>query len=374
MLKNNILLIIIILFIMCFNLEAETWQPEKTVACLIGILEWKDTDLAVYEKKGRQDARLFSLLKDRGVPQDKIRFLKDSQGTLEHCIAALKGTAKKGASDSVFFFYYAGHGTVDRSTGRAYFLNYDCNTLKPESTCLSLVTVGEIIKDHFPGKKVILCADCCYSGNLNKVAVSLEKAGKEVCVFSSATSSNYSTGEWTFTMSLNDALSGEPAVKPGGGNVTVADAASYIFHNMKYADFQMSNFFTTKGFSPGFVISSIKSSQVLSDSSHVGEYKEAEWNNKWYRVRIIGQQGEKIKVHYLGYGDDWDDWVPYASLKDIVFSVYSKNTKISVEWDGEWYSATIVKVQDVFHFIKYEGYGEEWNEWVASNRIRVTDE
>jgi hypothetical protein len=304
MVKNNIVWIIIILCILCFYTEAETWQPDMTIACLIGILEWKDTNLAVYEKEGRQDDRLFHLLKDRGVPQDKIQFLKDGQGTLDRCITAIRETAKKGAPDSVFFFYYAGHGIVDRNTGKAYFLNYDCNTSKPESTCLSLVTVGEIIKNHFKGKQVILCADCCYSGNLNKVAVSLKKAGKEVCVFSSATSSNYSTGQWTFTMCLNDALSGEPAVKPGGGNVTAADAASYIFTNMKYADFQMSNFFTTKGFPPDFVLSSINDSQVLPESTHIGEYKQARWNNEWYQVRIIEEKGTKVKIHYSGYDDD----------------------------------------------------------------------
>ncbi|MBN2534807.1 MAG: caspase family protein [Spirochaetales bacterium] len=368
--KYYVLWIIFILCVISATLEAETWEPGKTVACLIGILEWKDTNLAVYEKEGRQDARLFHLLQDRGVPQDKIEFLKDTQGTLDHCISTLTSIAKKSAPDSVLIFYYAGHGIVDRNTGNAYFLNYDCNTSKPESTCLALSAVEEIIKNHFTGKQVVFCADCCYSGNLNKVAASLEKAGKEVCVFSSATSSNFSTGQWTFTMSLCDALSGEPVVKPGGGEVTASDIASYIYHNMKYADFQMSNFFTTKGFSPGFIMSSIKNNQVLPDNTHIGEYKLTKWKNEWYHVRITGQKGTEVQIHYPGYDDEWDEWVQYTSLKDISFSVYSKKQKILVEWDGKWFPARIENVQDVFHYIKYDGYGDEWNEWVASNRIK----
>ena len=326
------------------------------MACLIGILAWKDSTLATYDKEGRQDARLYSILQDRGVPKDNILYLQDDEGTLDNCIQAVEETAKKGSSDSLFFFYYAGHGIKDRNTSKAYFLNYDCNTSTPESTCLSLDSIAGIVADQFKGKKVILTADCCYSGNLNKVADTLEKAGKETCVFSSATSSNFSTGQWTFTMCLNDALAGEPAAKPGGGNITVADIASYIYINMKYADFQMSNFYTTDQFSQDFIMSSVADSVSLSSDTHVGEYKEAPYNNKWYRVRIIEQKGEKVKITYLGYGTDWDEWVSYTSLEDISFSVYSKKDKIKVEWDGEWFPATIVEVKDVFHYINSVSY------------------
>jgi hypothetical protein len=356
----------------CICAWTDTWQPEKTVACLIGILEWKDTSLAVFDKQGREDARLSTILQERGVSRENIRFLKDKEGTLQQCNNALIETAKKGKPDSVFFFYYAGHGIIDRTTGTSYFLNYDCNTQKPGLTCLSLVTIGEIIKNHFQGKQVILCADCCYSGNLNKVAGYLEKAGKDVCVFSSATSSNYSTGQWTFTMAFNDVLSGEPCVKPGGGNITGRDAGSYIYKTMKYVNCQMSNFYTTAGFSPDFIFSPIPENRVLPASTHIGEYKEAKWQDQWYLVRIIGHQGAKVKIHYPGYSEDWDEWVPYSSLREITFSVYPRTMAVSVEWDGEWYAATILKVRDVFHYITYDGYGDEWNEWVTSNRIMMT--
>jgi len=363
-----------IVFLMFINVTVpadSTWQPASTVVYMIGILEWKDSELATYDKVNRQDDRLFSILKNRGVLSKNICFLKDSQATLDKCLSKLTEAAEKGDKDSTFFFYYAGHGTLDRKSKDAYFLNYDCNTEQTEKTCLSLKKIGKIISQSFKGNRVILCADCCYSGNLSHVADLLYKTGKKACVFTSASASNYSTGRWTFTMSLCDALSGNPAVRPGDGNITVGDAAAYIYENMKHADFQLSHFSVTENFSDNFVVSSIKRDQALPEGSVIGKYKQALWDNKWYNVRILDENNDKVKIHYLGYEDTWDEWVSYVTLRDIPFSVYPENTKIKVEWDGQWYSATILKVKDVFHLISYTGYGDEWNEWVASNRIKT---
>ncbi|MFA6431814.1 MAG: Tudor-knot domain-containing protein [Candidatus Margulisiibacteriota bacterium] len=39
------------------------------------------------------------------------------------------------------------------------------------------------------------------------------------------------------------------------------------------------------------------------------------WNGTWYPVTLLGQDGNKFKVHYVGYGDNWDEWVTADKIK-----------------------------------------------------------
>ncbi|HEX2099642.1 MAG TPA: Tudor-knot domain-containing protein, partial [Candidatus Synoicihabitans sp.] len=41
----------------------------------------------------------------------------------------------------------------------------------------------------------------------------------------------------------------------------------------------------------------------------VGNTIEVEWQGKWFRARILEQRGDSYKIHYDGYGSNWDEWV-----------------------------------------------------------------
>jgi hypothetical protein len=41
-----------------------------------------------------------------------------------------------------------------------------------------------------------------------------------------------------------------------------------------------------------------------------------------------------------------------------------------VQWKRRWYPATVLDVQRGVHYIQYDEFGSEWNEWVALKRIR----
>lgn len=50
----------------------------------------------------------------------------------------------------------------------------------------------------------------------------------------------------------------------------------------------------------------------ISSNYHVGQHVMAYWKNSWYPAVIIEEsrhdQG-KFKIHYEGYGSDWDEWL-----------------------------------------------------------------
>ena len=44
---------------------------------------------------------------------------------------------------------------------------------------------------------------------------------------------------------------------------------------------------------------------------------------------------------------------------------------MQVLWKEQWYPARILRVEGYFHYITYEGFGSEWDEWVISDRIKA---
>lgn len=344
------------------------WIPVKTLVFLIGVLEWQDISLATYEKKGRQDQILYEILEQRGILKENMVYLQDKKATLANITREFETLLKKSDSGSTFFFYYAGHGQHSKDRTKTYFLNYDCKTSDSEKYCFSLSTIEEMIKKYFKGKLVIFTADCCYSGALNVVAENLTKSGIESIVLTSSVSSNSSTGAWTFTESLNEILYGNPIMNLTGKNITIKNAGEYICENMKYADSQKGNYYHTTNVPENFILSKVNT--TYSNKKHFGEIKQIWWKDKNYTCRIIDQKENKYLIHYFGWGKEWDEWKDYNELKNVEFKMYPINDKIQVKWGDKWYPAIIIKKEDVYHYIKYEGWGDEWNEWVASDRIK----
>ena len=54
-------------------------------------------------------------------------------------------------------------------------------------------------------------------------------------------------------------------------------------------------------------------------------------------------------------------------------AVCSVGDRADVKWKGTWYKANVTKVNEDQSrcFIRYEGYGSEWDEWVCPDRIRI---
>jgi hypothetical protein len=52
----------------------------------------------------------------------------------------------------------------------------------------------------------------------------------------------------------------------------------------------------------------------------------------------------------------------------------SLGDKAQVLWKGKWYPAKVIKVNEdqTNCFIRYDGYGAEWDEWVSAQRFRKT--
>jgi len=213
-----------------------TLDPNNTYVFIAGVLKWQSPSLSPFSNKNRKDEELYNLLLSKGIKKENTVFLKDDAATLANMTSSLKQILQKANAQSTFIFYYAGHG-VRAGNGPICFANYDYKS----GNGFEASTVSAIIKSFFKGKQVWLLADCCYSGTLMEEAKKISTAGKPVVTFTSSSSANISTANWTFTQTIIDCLSGlAVGDRNADGKISLAEVKNELFDAMKYREKQLS--------------------------------------------------------------------------------------------------------------------------------------
>jgi hypothetical protein len=315
---SNIKRLIIVLFISALGASAQVvgrepsqnWQPGRTFVVAVGILEWQHSDSwDSFPQAGRKDAELVEFFKRAGVPESQILFLKDREATkarIQRSMARLLATSEEG---DMLIFYFTGHGAQDEM-GATYFANYDAGDDLAQ-TAWSVRSIFDTIERNFKGSKVLLTADCCYSGALANEAAR-RRASISYAVLTSARSNSLSTANWTFTEALLSGFRGNAKVDQNlDGEIELSELAHYARARMWSVEEQRTAFTTTRDFSPemGLVEVWKRANQRLRESV------EVLWEDDWYPATILEVRGSKYKIHYVGYGAEWDEWVDNARLR-----------------------------------------------------------
>lgn len=113
----------------------------------------------------------------------------------------------------------------------------------------------------------------------------------------------------------------------------------------------------------------------------VGDQLQVHWGSKWWpaRVTAVNAAGNKCKIHYKGYEHKWDEWVGADRIRTASSGgskasassrAYYVGKRVKVLWNGKWWNAKVLRVKNNKYYIKYDGYGSKWNEWVGNSRIR----
>ncbi len=127
----------------------------------------------------------------------------------------------------------------------------------------------------------------------------------------------------------------------------------------------------------------------------VGDHVLVQWEGDVYPAMIIEVPGPgKVKVHYDGYDNIWDEVIPRSRIEGRVegkpptpeppekvrrTAVEAAKTnqhkigeRVKVEFHGHYYPAVVVGIVGPERYrIHYEGYGNEWDENVGQERIRL---
>lgn len=315
---SNLRRLVIILFISTLGVSAQelrrqpaqNWDPTRTWVVAIGVLEWKDGETwTSFPKAGRKDAELVEFFKQAGVPRDQILFLKDQEATKERIEQATARHLSRAGEGDMLIFYYTGHGAQDDS-GKTFFASYDAGE-DLEQSAVSVQSIFRIIERNFKGDKVLLTADCCYSGALADEAAN-RRTLISYAALTSSRSDALSTADWTFTEALLRGFRGNAKVDRNlDGQIALSEMARYAKSRMWSVEGQLTTFATTRDFSPDMRLVSV----VRRSIPAVTERVEVEWQSTWYPATILQVQGNRYKIRYIGYGAEWDEWIDATRLR-----------------------------------------------------------
>lgn len=342
-----------------------TWNPRNTLVFAVGVLHWQASDLYhSFPEENRRDAELIGELRERGVAADRLIFLKDEQATRKHIRAQLVRLLAKSKHDDWLILYFAGHGV--RAGGVTYLANYDI-AADTAGTGWAVPKIFDMIEEHFRGDRVMLWADCCSSGGLG-IEAARRKGKISYGVLTSVEPSGTSTGHWTFTDCLLKGLRGNALVDlDHDGRVRLDELARYTEGEMAFAEKQLAWFSTTGRFDPKLVLAP---APPWSDQG-AGTRVEVNWKGKWWPAYALANQAGQTRVHYAGFGNDWDEWVGPERIRPYLPQNLPAGARVEVSYEQKWWPARVLESRLGLQHIRYDGYGAQWDEWVGPDRWRA---
>jgi hypothetical protein len=366
------LLVVVYSLSWTFDAAAQTgldWRPEQTWVFAVGVLEyqypnvWRNQPAA---KTNRRDVQLVEHFRQSGIPPAQIVYLQDREATQQHIRQSLADLLQRTRRGDLLILYYTGHGSRDHKTREVHFVNYDA---KDGPTAWSVAEIAKTVDQGFRGDKALLMADCCYSGALAEELRRLDRRVPFACLCSSF-AHNSSTGNWTYTDALLKGYRGNPAVDNNGdGRVEFSEIAAFSELDMAFIERQKS----VSEKSPHFPESWKLATTAGSAKTRLGERVEVLWRDKWYRAQIIDVAEHQFRIHYVNYDSSWDEWVGPERIRPYRPQEFPKGEYVDVYWahDQKWYPATIRRAWYGLHFVHYDGYTDEYDDWVPSHYVRV---
>ncbi len=221
-------------------------NPANCFVLSIGINKYQNSSLNL--NYARADADNFTSL--LGAAENKLfanvetYTLFDKQATRENILGALESIAAEADPSDVFFFFYAGHGSMVNDS--FYFIPTECVRLYDEASLQQQAIRDEVIREKFKeiqALKQVVIVDACQSGGSaevlaqrgagNEKAIAQLSRSAGVHVMASAGSEQFATefkelGHGLFTFVLLEALRGNADGAPADNRVTIFELKSYL--------------------------------------------------------------------------------------------------------------------------------------------------
>lgn len=355
---------VILLVFSGLSIRAANWDPQRTWVFFVGLVQWKDADeFDSFPADIRKDGIFLESICHHGVAADHIVFLQDKAAATAIVQSKFATFLKRTQPGDTLIVYFEGHGYKD-DDDVPYLATYD---VSDDIKGWRFSAVPAEIERDFAGSQAVIMLDNCYSGAMADTIRNTKRRVK-YAVLASSMASQESTQNWTYTEALIHGFEGVGFVDANhDGQITLREMATNAEADMLFGEEQMATTAFINGFDPETVIASAKPLASPRIGTRVEGYSE----NDWYPGYINAVRGDKVKVHYYGYETQDEEWLTPRSVRVPAYnSPYRIGEKVEVAYRKKWYPAHILNIRGGSHYVSYDEYDTDENEWVPSKRIR----
>lgn len=359
--------------------ERDAWQPARTFAFFVGLVEFANPETyEPFDVKERCDRELFERLIGRGVPASQATFLDARAATLGAIREGLAKLLARTRPGDTLWLHYSGHGTRT-DDGAAYFAPFDATD--DVATCWSVRSIFDAIERDFRGTRALLSADCCHSGSLAREAAGRRGAIGYGCITSSL-SRESSTGAWTFTECLLDAIAGEPELDlDGDGVVRFDEVGRYAEQELAFVEGQLTQFAATGDFPARMALAATGGRATRRERVEVRlEGRSQSDDEGWSRAHLLEREGSpggaRARVRLVddsGGEGRAERWVDEAEVRPWRPTTLARGAEVDVSGDDDDSQPRPARVLDArlgVHLVRYDGdaTGLE-DEWIPGWRL-----
>jgi hypothetical protein len=340
------------------------WNPARTLVFAAGLAEFAHPAFPSFDKAARLDDAFVATLRARGVPLDRSRIFLDAAATkrtLEHAFA--QHVARAVASDTLIF-YFCGHGTHD-DYGNGYLVPFDGG--HDPRTQWAAYSIVDTVARYFRGFAVLFLVDACYSGLFGKALAQRPLSMPWACL-SAAMATRPTTAASYFSESLIDAFAGRRWLdRDGDGSVILEELADHIADELAFTVGQLCSFAASDDRLRRLRLA--HATTPRPDPAIGRRVVACDRFGKWAKARVEDVRADRYKVHFVGLGRQWDEWVPPEALRTWSPVCYRPGTRVQGKGESNrWSRGMVVRELRGVHLVRFERSGAE--EWLAPERVR----
>jgi uncharacterized caspase-like protein len=219
-------------------------MPEHSYAVVIGLNNYKNPAVTKL-RYAEPDAQLMNTIlanpEGGNFKAENVHLLTNEKATLANVRKEidvwLPGIAKE--NDRVLI-YFAGHGLIDRASGKGYLAPYDIDPKNIAATGFPMDELGQVIGGKIHAKSKILLTDACHSGAITpedteSVNQGLVKMNSSLFSMTASRDREQSVedpywggGHGVFTWYVAQGMGGQADISPRDGEVTADELAEYV--------------------------------------------------------------------------------------------------------------------------------------------------
>jgi hypothetical protein len=283
---------------------APRWNPTTTRVFCVSMTRFKGDVAAPWGTKDRLDHDLIRLFRARGVPPDHIVMLTDERAETREVKRAFTEFLASSRPADTLIFDFSSHGGYDPKTDAYVYSTYDGE--------LPFEWFFDAIEGGFHGARVLMLADCCYSGGIVEIA---RRRHPRIALACLATTRAHDVGYsgWRFFDCLIRGFGGNPVVDLNGdGQVDLDELARFTRRHLEFVAEEQPQFSVSGGFDPRFVLAVDRGPRKPVP---IGEYVKALHEGTWRKAEIVDARPSAVRVHFTDPNMNETAWLPSDQIR-----------------------------------------------------------